>query len=58
MPPFKIVTNDASIHHLIDKIRMTFMELDAMALSRTEADHLAETAVMTAIKAGWVPPAN
>ncbi len=48
MPP-NVVTKDPAILHLIAKIRMQFLELDSMALSQTEADHLAETAVMTAI---------
>lgn len=55
MPP-NVVTNDPQILHLIAKIRVSFMELDSMALSQTEADQLADAAVMTAIKAGWMPP--
>lgn len=58
MPPAKFVTSDPSILHLIAKIRVQFMEMDSLALSQTEADQLAETAVMTAIKAGWTPPIN
>lgn len=55
MPP-NVVTNDPSIHNLIAKIHMRFMEMDSLALSQNEADQLAETAVMTAIKARWMPP--